>query len=180
MNDITFSSCYILWPPSCGRGCSGDRHSPPRAYTSSPPFYCGKLGDKMMKNASIAIKMKAIITASAVLASLVIAILLLACTQVTQTTGPTTVESGESETSSTPVGTVVPADPVAGTITLTPQSITVAVGGTVHVKVVVTNAFGRGAKERFHHGKRSRLIGAEVHRDGRSDGFVRGGEGRHD
>ena len=69
--------------------------------------------------------------------------ILLACTQVTQTTGPTTVESGElPETSSEPTAKV-PSAPASGTISLTPpKAISVAVGSTVHVKVVVADASG--------------------------------------
>ena len=71
------------------------------------------------------------------------AILTLACTEVTQTVGPTTVETaGQSPEASKPAPTIAPASPSSGTVSLDPDSITVAVGVTAHVKVVVTDAAG--------------------------------------
>lgn len=70
------------------------------------------------------------------------AFLILACTEVTQTTGPTTVESGEAAPESRPAETISPASPASGTLSLEPDSIAVAVGKTVYVKVIVTDAQG--------------------------------------
>ena len=75
------------------------------------------------------------------IAALFVAILL-ACTQVTQTTGPTTVESEGAPETSAPAAKIGPSSPTGGTISLTPKSITVSVGSTVHVKVIITDAHG--------------------------------------
>ena len=77
---------------------------------------------------------------SLIVALFVSATLTLACTEVT--TGPVIVETGESEKASEPTAKIGPSSPASGTISLEPDAITVAVGGTVNVKVVVTDPQG--------------------------------------
>ena len=76
------------------------------------------------------------------IAALYVAILL-ACTQVTQTVGPTTVgAAGQSPEASKPAAAIAPSPPASGSISLEPDSITAAVGDTAYVKVIVTDGQG--------------------------------------
>ena len=79
-------------------------------------------------------------TMKALISALFMGAILVACTDVTQIVGPTTVvDAGKSPA---PEATVASSSPVSGTISLDPDSITVPVGGTVHIKVVVTDPAG--------------------------------------
>ena len=79
-----------------------------------------------------------------ILLVLLITIVTIGCTEVTQTVGPTTVETaGKSPAASKPTAKLGPSSPASGSISLEPDSITVAVGDTVNVKVVVTDPPGR-------------------------------------
>ena len=72
-----------------------------------------------------------------------VALVTIGCTEVTQTVGPTTVETaGQPPDASKPAATIAPASPTSGSISLEPDSITLAVGDTVNVKVVVTDSQG--------------------------------------
>ena len=100
-----------------------------------------------MKPLTVALSASAILlTASdwkkALIVVLAMSAIMMACTEVTQTTGPVIVDPEKSPEAAKPAATVGPSTPASGTISFDPDSITVAVGGTVHVKVVVTDAGG--------------------------------------